>query len=265
MQSKTPCDLGGLSVLVTRPVDQAERLCDLIAAARGRPVRFPALEILGPADKHAVRADLATIGDDDLLVFVSANAVRYAFPLLPERLPLNLAIAAVGTATARTLGEYGLDPTIVPQRMDSEGLLAEAGLQSVGGRRAFILCGNQGRQMIQNELTQRGAEVRRVEVYRRRRPERRGAAENLARGWPQLVDVVIATSKHILDNLMAMLGSDAQQLIRTTPLIVISQRMAEHAVELGCESVHVAASACDEDVLAALCEIESTVSDRPKP
>jgi uroporphyrinogen-III synthase len=263
MQPKLPCDLGGLSVLVTRPVDQAEGLCDLIAAVRGRPVRFPTLEILGPPDKHAVRAELSTIANGDLLIFISANAVRYSFPLLPDRVPLDLAIAAVGTATARSLSEHGLDPTIVPQRMDSEGLLAEAGLQSVAGRRVFILCGNQGREMIQNELTQRGAEVRRVEVYRRQRPERRAAAQNLVAGWPRLVDTVVATSNDILDNLFAMLGADGHDLVRATPLVVISQRMAEHAIGRGCERVHVAASARDQDVLATLCEIESTISDTP--
>ena len=103
-----PCDLAGLSVLVTRPAHQSEPLCDLIAAAHGRPIRFPALEIRGPTDKLAARRELEGARRADLLLFVSANAVRYAFPLLPDQLPLDVAIGAVGRATAQALAEDGL-------------------------------------------------------------------------------------------------------------------------------------------------------------
>ena len=96
-----PCNLGGLSVLVTRPAHQAEQLCEMIEQAHGRPVRFPAMEILGPADKHATRRQLDTARHADLLIFVSANAVQYAFPLLPDQLPFDIDVAAVGNATAR--------------------------------------------------------------------------------------------------------------------------------------------------------------------
>jgi len=260
----TPCHLGGLSVLVTRPEHQAEGLCDLVAAAHGRPVRFPALEIRGPADKHAARAALAGIGNGDLLVFVSTNAVQYTFPLLPDRLPLDLAIAAVGTATARALEEHGLDPTVVPSRMDSEGLLQMPALQGaqVAGRRVFLLCGNDGRELLQETLTERGADLHRVEVYRRQLPERLAAASNLVNGWDMLVDVATATSNAILDNLFSMLGDGGAALLRNTPLIVISARMAEHARDLGCSRVWVADSARDSDMLAALCRLEAELGSR---
>ena len=60
------------------------------------------------ADKAAARAALAAVRDADLLVFVSANAVQYAFPLMPGEIPLDLDIAAIGQATARKLEEIGL-------------------------------------------------------------------------------------------------------------------------------------------------------------
>jgi uroporphyrinogen-III synthase len=251
-------------VLVTRPAHQAEGLCDLIAAAHGRPVRFPTLEIRGPADKHAARAALAGIRNGDLLIFVSANAVQYAFPLLPDRLPLELAIAAVGTATAKALEAHGLDPTVVPSRMDSEGLLEMPALQEaqLAGRGVFLLCGNDGRELLQETLIARGADLHRIEVYRRQLPERRAAAVNLVGGWDMLVDVVTATSNAILDNLFVMLGEDGAGLLRDTPLVVISARMAEHARDLGCNKVTVAVSARDADMLAALCRLETELGSR---
>jgi uroporphyrinogen-III synthase len=257
--AKTPCNLAGLSVLVTRPEHQSEGLCDLIQAAHGRAVRFPAIEILGPADKLAARAQLRGASRADVLIFVSANAVQYAFPLLPEQLPLDIGIAAVGTATARALSNSGLEPNLAPERMDSEGLLALPALQAVGGKSIFILRGNGGRELLPDTLRERGAEVHTVEVYRRVLPKRQAAAANLVRGWEQLVHIVVATSNAIVDNLYTLLGSEGAQRLQTTPIIVVSQRMADYVIERGCEHVHVANSATDIDVLAALCEVEESL------
>lgn len=254
-----PCHLGGLSVLVTRPAHQAEGLCDLIEAAHGRPIRFPTLEILGPRDKHAARSDLRIAARADMLIFVSTNAVQYAFPLLPDQLPLDIDVAAVGTATARALSEAGLDPTLLPERMDSEGLLALPALQAVAGKSIVILRGNGGRELLFETLAERGAQVTQVEVYRRQAPQRAAAARNLVGGWEQLVDVVIATSNAIFDNLVQMLGEQGKTLLQATPLIVVSQRTAEHAVANGCEAVFVAGSASDHDLLEALCEVEASL------
>jgi len=249
-------------VLVTRPAQQAEGLCDLIEAAHGRPIRFPALEILGPSDKIAARDALSVAAQADMLVFVSANAVQYAFPLLPDQLPLDITIAAVGKATAAALAEAGLDATLVPERMDSEGLLALPALTAVAGKSIVILRGNGGRELLAETLTERGARVTQVEVYRRQLPRRSAAARNLVGGWGQLVDVVIATSNAIFDNLVALLGEQGTALLQTTPLIVVSQRAAEHAVAHGCEVVFVASSASNRDLLDTLCEVEASLSPR---
>ncbi|MCB1802594.1 MAG: uroporphyrinogen-III synthase [Gammaproteobacteria bacterium] len=259
-KSTSPCDLGGLSVLVTRPAHQADHLCELIEQAHGRPVRFPAMEIRGPADKHAARAQLKSARHAQLLVFVSANAVQYAFPLLPDQLPFDIGIAAVGKATARALNEVGLEPTLVPERMDSEGLLALPAFQQVSGKHVIVLRGNGGRELLSESLLERGARVDQVEVYRRVLPQRVAAAANLVSNWPRLVQVVTASSRMILDNLFMLLGDEGTERIRQTPLVVISQRMAEYAVERGCEQVYVSASASDEEVLATLCEVNEDVA-----
>ncbi len=249
----SPCDLRGLSVLVTRPAHQADALCEAIEAAHGRPVCFPAMEILGPEEPAAVRAQLAGAARADLLIFVSANAVEHAFPLLPETLPGDLRIAAVGRATARRLAEVGLEPDLLPARPDSEGLLALPELTRVAGRRVIIVRGDGGRALLGDTLRARGAEVHHVTAYRRRRPRRDPA--NLIAGWSRLVDVAVATSNEILDNLMALLGPEGSSRLCRTDLLVVSERMAEHARNRGCRRVHRAASASDADLLAALCRL----------
>ncbi|WP_457673305.1 uroporphyrinogen-III synthase [Thiolapillus sp.] len=252
------CDLRGMSVLVTRPAAQADPLCSLIEKAHGRPVRFPAMEIL-PLDSEDARQVLAQAATADLLVFISANAVSHAFPLLPEALPLDLPVAAIGEATARRLEEYGLPATLVPAgRFDSEGLLALPELRDMKGRKVIILRGRGGREKLRTELQARGAEVVYAEVYERRVPRR--SAANLLQGWERLVDVVTVTSSQVLDNLLQMLGEEGLPLLARTPLVVLSERTAEHAHDLGCREIWVTEQAGDRGILQTLCEIREEMT-----
>lgn len=253
MKKSQPCDLAGLSVLVTRPAEQATALSEAIAAARGRPVSFPALEILGPADKKAVRAALADLKAIDLLIFVSANAVRYAFPQMPDNIPLDLPIAAVGSATAEALEDCGLDPTLVPEQMDSEGLLALEQLADMQGKRVLIVRGNGGREVLHDTLVERGAQVSYVEAYRRQLPKRNPA--NLIAYWSSMVEVVTVTSVQLLENLFTLLGEEGVPLLQQTPMVVISERIAEQAAERGCEIIYISDSPREAAIVKSLCEV----------
>ncbi len=252
------CHLRGLSVLVTRPVDQAEQLCLMIEKAHGRPLRFPAMEIVPMENPEVAAQTLAGIGRDSLLIFISINAVRHAFPLLPDELPLNIQIAAIGKATAAALEDYGLPVTLLPEsRFDSESLLALDALQDMQGRQVIIVRGTGGRELLKQALEKRGATVAYAEVYERRRPQR--SADNLLRGWKQMVGAVTVTSSEMLDNLLQMLGEAGSELLQTTPLVVLSERTAEHAFNLGCRKVWVTDVAGDRGILQTLCDI---VDDR---
>ncbi len=259
VNSKVNRHLGGLSILITRPAEQAALFAETIEQAHGRPIRFPAMEILGPADKPFVKSALANLRNTDLLIFVSANAVRYAFPLMPDDIPLDLPIAAIGQATARALDEIGLTPTLMPDKNpDSEGLLNLPALQQVHHQRITIVRGNGGRETLKATLQARGATVEYIEVYRRRRPQPNPA--NLIANWPKMVDVVTVTSGEILQNLQAILGPSGTELLKNTPMLVASQRIAKQAEQLGCQHIHIAQSALDQDMLETLCEIAATDS-----
>lgn len=246
-------DLHGAGVLVTRPARQAEPLCRAIEAAGGAPIRFPTLEIREPPDVAAARALLADAARFDLLLFVSANAVERAAPWLPAR--VDARIAAVGEATARALEAMGLAPSLVPAgRSDSEGLLALPALQAqaVAGWQVLIVRGTGGRTLLADTLEARGATVRHAEVYRRAVPDADPAP--LIRDWEQRVQLVVATSNDVLDNLLALLGPDGARKAFATPLVVVSGRMAAHARAAGFGRVLVAAGAGDAAIVHALAE-----------
>jgi uroporphyrinogen-III synthase len=244
------CRLDGIGVLVTRPAHQAEALCALIEARGGRAVRFPTLEIRDPRDPAAAEALLRAADTFDVLLFVSANAVERAAAHL--RTPPRAAIGAVGEATARALRSHGLEPSILPAgQWDSEGLLAAPALGDVRGRRVLIVRGEGGRPLLGEQLAVRGAEVRYAEVYRRA-PTALDAEPLVAR-WRDEVQVVVATSREVLDNLVARLGAAGLKRLRETPLVVVSERLAGHARALGIRRVLVADAASDAALVQAAC------------
>ena len=248
--AQTPCDLAGLGVLVTRPALQSAGLCRLIEHCGGRPLAFPALEIRPPEEPGEARRLLER--EWDLVIFISPNAVRFALSLSATGRPPGAAqVAAVGRGSARALAAAGVQPDLVPERYDSEGLLALPELARVAGRRILIVRGEGGRALLGDTLERRGAEVHYAEVYRRLRPSV-DAAPLVAR-WGRDVQVVTATSVEVLENLALMLGEEGRGLLCATPLVVISERMQQAAARLGIARVLRAEGAGDEALLDALC------------
>lgn len=253
-----PCDLVGLGVLVTRPAAQAKTLCALIRSANGRPLCFPALEILPVKDPEEALTLLRQSWD--LLIFVSRNAVDQAIALgLDGSWPAAHTLAAVGRATAEALDAAGRAPDLVPSsRFDSEAMLAMSELSDMTGQRVLICRGDGGRALLGNELGRRGAAVHYAEVYRRGRPAVQSG--HLLRRWRSDVQVVTVTSDGILRNLMQLLGDRGRATLLDTPLVVISERTADTARRLGFQRVRVAQRAEDASIVQAICDLASTDS-----
>ena len=70
-----------------------------------------------------------------------------------------------------------------------------------------------------------------------------------------MVDMVIVTSREVFDNLLILLGDAGLPAVQETPLVVVSERLAEHARSRGCRHIHLAANASDPALLDALCEL----------
>ncbi|MBK1645780.1 uroporphyrinogen III synthase [Thiocapsa imhoffii] len=251
-----PCDLRGRGVLVTRPAGQAEGLCQLIAAAQGRAIAVPSILIEPTTDPDAARQLLQSSWD--LMFFVSRNAVEQALALTPDGTwPQAARIAAVGRATAHALASAGRVPDLVPdERFDSETLLRMPELASMPGQRVLIVRGDGGRTLLAETLRARGAEVVYAEVYRRCLPA--FDPQPLLADWRASVAVVTATSEEVLRNLMTMLGPEGRSLLLETPLVVIAERTAQTARELGFTRVLVAERAEDTAILKCLCGLFET-------
>lgn len=246
--------LNGLGVLVTRPEHQAGPLCQWIVDNGGVAIRCPTLLVTEPRDWAPALAILGRLADYDLVIFTSANAVDRALPPILERggLPPRVDIAAIGPATARALARHGIDFCLRPdQGFTSEALLALPRFENVAGQAIAIVRGENGRELLAETLTARGARVDRAAVYRRERPAVDVGAllERWARGE---IGAVVVTSTESLLNLFDMLGLAGQDYLRQTPMIAVSTRIVQAAANLGCHHLLLAQEASDAAIAAAL-------------
>jgi len=252
--SATSGVLSGRGILVTRPALQADVLCGAIEAAGGRVVRFPVMEIHPAVDPLVVQAGLTQLGDYNLAIFVSANAVQYTLEAMANAWPTAVKIAAIGAATARAVTQHGLRVDIAPERdFTSEALLALPALQAVRDQRILILRGNGGRDTLRDNLRARGAQVDYLEVYRRDSVTTEPAA--LLNDWQSgAIDAVLISSSESLQKLLAIIGTLGLGLLNATTLVVGNARTKERARALGVTgSILVAHDATDAALLDILC------------
>lgn len=249
--------LRGKKILVTRPVGQAENLCTLIEQEGGVPVRFPALEIQPLEDYSSVKPILARLDSYALAIFVSRNAVTHALALLGDRKDAlaGTQVVASGRGTASALDAAGLTSVVHGgDRADSEALLALDVLQEERVRRRHIVIfrGVGGRELLADTLRVRGAQVDVAEVYRRACPHYED--ELLDRVWINgRPDQIVVTSAAALHNLFTILGPEHRGIMLDTPVVVIGERLAQTARQLGFGARAVTvAGAGDDDLLRAV-------------
>lgn len=247
-------ELVGVTVVVTRPVHQAQALCEGIRHAGGEAIAFPVIEIGPPVDPQTLQLQLDKLADYDLAVFVSTNAVHCTFGALNERpWPQTLPVAAVGRATAAALQARGFDVAhIAPVPYNSEALLGLPALQNLQDRHIIIFRGNGGREYLAQTLRQRGAQVEYAESYQRGIPHSDPVA--LYHAWAERRKMLmVVTSNAGLHNVGKMIDPEHRQQLLATQLVVVSERAARLAEELGFRHpARVAAAAGDEAILKAI-------------
>jgi len=237
-------------------------LCRLLEAEGAATWRLPALEIKPLKDRRALTQRLGALDAFDIIIFNSANAVRFGVSLLDQKRDLTL--AAVGPATSRALNQAGYRVAINPgDTYDTEGLLSHPKLERVAGHRILIVKGSNGRPLLQQELTRRGAAVLCAEVYER--APARPTGEMLAALHEHFVadeiHVITATSLETAAALLKLDHSELRAQFERAHWLVPSARVAAGARELGLRAPLVqAASAEDQDLVTALIRWRSSVS-----
>jgi uroporphyrinogen-III synthase len=242
--------LNGIGIAITRPVNQANKLVELIIGVGGTPILFPLIEITPLEDYSQFEAVISEIADYDWAIFISSNAVQNGMPpLLKQGVPPKLQFAAIGPTTANAITDLGISNVIAPKdRFDSESLLALPEMQNVAGKKMMIFRGVGGREILAETLKKRGAQVTFAECYQRINPQTNCDLLAQLSHDKKLQGIVVTSSeamRHLLD-----LAGDADWL-RNVTLFVNHARIAELPIQIGLQA-QVTGAVGDDAMLMAL-------------
>lgn len=244
--SKSPA-LHGRVVVITRPAGTSAALAGRVRACGGVPLLLPGLSLRGATDGTGLRAAMRAALGDDVLVFTSPAAVRFAAALAPLR--TKATVLAVGQGTAQALRRHGVSAQ-APSRQDSEGLLDLPAAQALRGRRVALVGAPGGRGVLREQLAARGARLREVQVYRRVPPRLDSRHVDAVLALPRSARVLLSSAE-ALQNLVDLLPLPALARLRATVAVTSSTRLAQAARTAGFARIVQAESALAADLLRA--------------
>jgi uroporphyrinogen-III synthase len=243
------------AVLVTRPAGQETALCSRLQRAGYQPVVCPLISIEPlPEMVPAQRNILENLDHYQHVIFVSSNAVRFGMAWIGDfwpQLPVDLNWYTVGEGSARKLASFGVLVQRPATEMTSEGLLEMASLQQLQQQKVLIVKGEGGRDFLRNCLSERGAQVDELATYSRSRPAL-PSGDLFALIRHNSCQALMLSSGEGLLNMVSLLTEDELAALRSLPLIVPSERVAQQAREYGFSDVTVARNASDQEMAATL-------------
>ena len=256
----TSKNLNGITIAITRPVDQAKKLSALITGAGGTAISYPLIEITPLTDYSQFDTLIQEVYQYDWAIFISSNAVQNGMPrLLKQGIPSQLQFAAIGPVTAAELQSFGVKVVLTPLshakqgeeakvRFDSESLLALPEMHAMQGKKVLLFRGIGGRDVLAETLKARGATVTFAECYQRINPQTN--CDLLAQLWAEnKLHGIVVTSSEAMRHLLDLAGDSAW--LKNITLFVNHARIAELPLDLGLK-VKVADAPDDEAMFKIL-------------
>ncbi|HYD54786.1 MAG TPA: uroporphyrinogen-III synthase [Gemmatimonadaceae bacterium] len=245
--------LQGCRIVVTREAARAGGLVEALASRGAEVSAIPIVrtERLDPAPLWAA---LRRLEDFDWLLFTSRTGVRLVLEELatlglgPAALA-RLRLGAVGPATAGALGEAGLSISLVPDQHTAEGLLeAMVEHEELRGRHVLYVAAEAARDVLQDGLARRGAQVTVVHAYRTL-DDQHGVNElRQVVAMGQLDVVIVAAPSAVQALARAVAGTDVRVRVATIgPVTTAAAR------EAGLEVIAEAEEATPGGLVRALC------------
>ncbi|MEX3022486.1 uroporphyrinogen-III synthase [Kluyvera sp. STS39-E] len=245
-----------MTILVTRPSPQGEELVSRLRALGQVAWSFPLIEFTPGRELNTLGQALSVLGSEDLVFALSQHAVSFAHAQLQQQRlhwPASPQYFAIGRTTALALHQVsGLDVRYPLDREISEVLLQLPELQNIAGKKALILRGNGGRELLAETLIARGAQVTVCECYQRS-PVHYDGAEEAMRWQSREVTTLVVTSGEMLQQLWTLIPLwYRERWLLKCRLLVVSERIARQAQEMGWQDIQVADSADNDALLRAL-------------
>ncbi len=242
-------------IIITRPEPFASQLAaKLNAVGFANVVCLPCIEIEALPFSQA---DVEKKDEIDILIFISRNAAIYGHHLITTE-----KIAAIGLGTKTELERYQKTVDIFPRQapFNSETLLARPELLQVNYKKIAIIRGGEGRGLLFDTLMARGAIVKYIDVYIRKKPHySHKTLQHIFNDTEH--SLAICTSEELLQNLCD-LAKIAEIDLSRLQLCVISARMAEYARKVGfTQPTIIANSPGDKDIVWIIQSIKNQNAD----
>lgn len=202
----------GKGVVVTRAREQASDLADVLKNMGACVFEFPTITVEPLDDYEEVEKAILGLGAVDWLIFTSVNGVKHFWNQLGEigldtRALGGLSVAAIGPATADELKARGVIPDFVPPKYVAEEVVAGLLERGIAGKNVLIPRAKVAREVLPEELTKAGANVRILPVYETKLTQQDPSeiVEALEKGK---IQAITFTSSSTVENFFTLLSPD---------------------------------------------------------
>lgn len=245
-----------IRVLNTRPKAKTLSLAQKLNEHGFVNVSLPAIDIVA----HEKITKDKFLNKVDIIIFISSNACDFFYTELKQKnltFPHSDHIIAIGESTKRCLEHIGIENIITPLSANSESLLKLDILKKINKKQVLIVKGVGGLTAIQDELSKRGAIVNILETYQRKLPK--VPLEYTTALWQDdAVDIILFTSGEAIANLCELFPFRARGWILDKPCVVLSDRIAHIADNIGFKNIIVANK---QNIIEALINYEKGITD----
>jgi uroporphyrinogen III methyltransferase / synthase len=234
--------LFGKRIVVTRPREQALELVEALEQLGATVVEAPTVRIVPPEDYAPLDEACANVGQNDWVVFTSANGVDYFFQRMQvgptdTRSLAGVKLCAIGPGTAERLARHCLKVDLVPSEFRAEAVVeALRATGDLAGRKFLLPRADIARELLADELRKSGALVTEVTAYRTLpvETERDSEPDIYRMLLDRKVDVLTFTSASTVRNFVRLYGVEpVADLLQPVAIASIGPVTAEAAQQCG--------------------------------
>lgn len=160
----------GRTIVVTRAREQASGLAYQLRELGAEVIQFPTITIRPLDDYSHVDTVIDELRSYAWIVFTSVNGVHWFWQRLEKcqldsRVFHGIRIAAMGSATADEIKKHGIHPDFIPNAYIAESMAEGLIKMGVQGQKILIPRARQAREILPQNLSKAGADVRVLPVY----------------------------------------------------------------------------------------------------
>ncbi|BAH83464.1 uroporphyrinogen-III synthase [Candidatus Ishikawella capsulata] len=245
-----------MNILVTRPNPAATELVVLLRKYGIKAWSFPLIYFVPGRELNLLPNKILSIKPRDMIFVLSKRAIIYADHYLKKTKttwPSNVEYYSIGRASAQILQQITGKCVKYPRNQEtSDALINIPSLQEIKNKRTLILSGNGGRQLLANTLRDRGSNVSFCECYQRYNNVYSSIIE--CNRWKNYgINTIVVTSCEMLKQLFSLFYIvDVNKWLLQCRILVVSNRLANLAYQLGWENIEICDNATNQALLNKL-------------